>query len=89
MYLVVKKGRKKWATKSQMGKIDKFLCKWIKDSSNNDEFAVEEDNVEQSNKNLNVDNPIKDNKDVLVASNVDVDIDNNFTFSFKYLYLWF
>jgi hypothetical protein len=35
-------------------------------------------NAKQSNKNLNVDNPINDNEDVLVASNVDVGIDDYF-----------
>jgi len=62
------KRKKKWATKSQKGKIYKFVCKRVKDSSN----------VEQFNENLNVDNLINDNEDALVASNVDVGIDDHF-----------
>ena len=73
------KRKKKRATKSQKEKIYKFVYKRVENSSNNDGLAIKEDNVEQSNENLNADNLINDNEDVFVASMVDVaSIDDHF-----------
>lgn len=33
--------------------IDKFVCKQVKESLNNDGFVVDEDNLDQYNENLN------------------------------------
>jgi hypothetical protein len=35
------------------GAIDKFVCKQVKESLNNDGFVVDEDNLDQYNENLN------------------------------------
>jgi hypothetical protein len=64
-------------TESQKGAIDKFVCKRVEETSNKDGLTIE-DSLEQSNKNLNDDNPFNDNDNFLDGSNVNVGIDDHF-----------